>query len=219
MAVRKIFDEEIKKLQEALLKMGSIVEEMLYQAIESLAKQDVKLADEVIKKDDEVDELNIKIEEKCINLIALQQPMARDLRFITAALKIITDVERIGDHCVDIAKFGKQIMSEPLFKPLVDIPKMVDLVRKMLRDALQAFVKKDVEKIKQIVQDDDEIDHLHKYLFNELVTFMEQDAKLVKQAVYLLLITRYLERIADHTTNICERIYYMETGEIKELHI
>lgn len=219
MAIRKIFDEEIKKLQEALLKMGSIVEEMLYQAIESLVKQDVKLADEVIKKDDKVDELNIKIEEKCINLIALQQPMARDLRFIAAVLKIITDVERIGDHCVDIAKFGKQIMDEPLFKPLVDIPKMADLVRKMLRDALQAFVQRDPEKIKQIVLDDDEIDHLHKYLFNELVDFMERDAKLVKQAVYLLLMTRYLERIADHTTNICERIYYMETGEIKELHI
>lgn len=219
MAIRKIFDEEIKKLQEALLKMGNLVEEMLYKAIEALAKRDVKLADEVIKKDDEVDELNIKIEEKCINLIALQQPMARDLRFITAVLKIITDVERIGDHCVDIAKFGKQIMDKPLFKPLVDIPKMADLVRKMLRDALQAFVQRDPEKIKQIVQDDDEIDHLHKYLFNELVDFMERDAKLVKQAVYLLLMTRYLERIADHTTNICERIYYMETGEIKELHI
>lgn len=219
MAIRKIFDEEIKKLQEALLKMGNLVEEMLYKAIEALAKRDVKLADEVIKKDDEVDQLNIKIEEKCINLIALQQPMARDLRFITAVLKIITDVERIGDHCVDIAKFGKQIMDEPLFKPLVDIPKMADLVRKMLRDALQAFVQRDLKKIKQIVQDDDEIDHLHKYLFNELVAFMEQDAKLVKQTVYLLLITRYLERIADHTTNICERIYYMETGEIKELHI
>lgn len=216
---RETFEIKLKEIQENLLIMGTETETMLYNAIDALVQRNPQLADEVIKKDDFIDNLNIEIENKCLNLLALQQPMARDLRFIAGVLKIITDIERIADYSVDIAKFVKQIIHEPIFKPLVDIPKMANLVKKMLHESLEGFVNRDLEKIKEMIEDDDKVDTLHRYLFNELLDFMEKDSKLVRQTTFLLLITRFLERIADHITNIGERVYYMETGELKELHI
>ena len=168
--------------------------------------------------DDIVDGYNLDIETKCLRLLALQQPMARDLRTIAAALKIITDIERMGDYAVDIAKTAKYVMEKPLFKPLVDIPKMAEIVQRMLRQSLEAFVNRDLDLLEKITAEDDNVDHLNRTLHDELVGFIEKDPTLASQAVRLILIARYLERIADHITNVCERVYYMETGMLKEFH-
>jgi len=215
---RKAFDRELADLQEDLRKMGQTVEEMLDKAIRALAERDVKLAHEVEDMDDIVDRYNLDIENRSLHLLALQQPMARDLRTIAAAMKIITDVERAGDYAVDIAKLAEQLAHKPLFKPLEDIPKMMRIVQRMLRETLTAFVSGDLDLVHEMIAHDEEVDRLYHRLHDELIGFIKRDPSLAEQAVGLLLIARYLERIADHITNIGERIYYMETGELKELH-
>jgi len=216
--VRSSFSEEIRELEQDLLKMGSVVEQMLHKSIEALITRNVFLAEEAIAMDDIVDGYNLAIENRCLKLLALQQPMARDLRTIAGAMKIITDVERMGDYIVDIAKTARELSEEPLFKPLEDIPRMAELVKQMLRDVLEAFVSRDLELIQKIIESDDQVDHLNRSLHEELVGYMQKDPSVIPQAVHLLLITRYLERLADHVTNVGERVYYMETGEMKELH-
>lgn len=217
-AVRAAFADDIRALQQDLLNMASVVEQMLHKSIEALTTRSAVLADDAIRMDDIVDEYNINIENRCLRLLALQAPMARDLRTIAAALKIITDIERMGDYVVDIAKTVKGLVDRPLFKPLVDIPRMADLVKKMLRETLQAFVDRDLGLIEHMIHDDDQVDDLNRTLREELIAQMENDPSVIRQAVPLLLITRYLERLADHVTNVGERVYYMETGEMKELH-
>ena len=216
---RKAFDGELASLQTDLQKMGAVVEDMLGKAIKALAERDIALAQQVQDMDDVVDRYNIDIETESLRLLALQQPMARDLRTIAAAMKIITDVERAGDYAVDIAKMGERLADRPLFKPLEDIPKMAQTVQQMLREVLTAFVTRDLSLIQEMISHDEEVDHLYHSLYDELVGYIQRDPKLADQAVGLLLIARYLERIADHITNIGERIYYMETGELKELHV
>ncbi|MCL6629220.1 MAG: phosphate signaling complex protein PhoU [Armatimonadetes bacterium] len=216
--VRSSFSEEIRELEQDLLKMGSVVEKMLHKSIEALITRNVFLAEEAIAMDDIVDGYNLAIENRCLKLLALQQPMARDLRTIAGAMKIITDVERMGDYIVDIAKTARELSEEPLSKPLEDIPRMAELVKQMLRDVLEAFVSRDLELIQKMIETDDQVDHLNRSLHEELVGYMQKDPSVVPQAVHLLLITRYLERLADHVTNVGERVYYMETGEMKELH-
>jgi len=216
---RKAFTEELVSLQEDLKRMGAVVEEMLEKAIKALANRDVELAREVEDMDDIVDRYNIDIETRSLRLLALQQPMAGDLRTIAAAMKIITDVERAGDYAVDIAKLAEQLADRPLFKPLEDIPRMAQLVQQMLRETLTAFVSRDLDQVQQMIAHDEEVDHLYHSLYDELIGFIQRDPGLTDQAVGLLLLARYLERIADHITNIGERIYYMETGELKELHV
>jgi len=215
---RKAFDEELNQLQDDLRKMGVVVEEMLGKAIRALADQDIALADEAIEMDDIVDCYNLDIESRALRLLALQQPMARDLRTIAAAMKIITDVERGGDYAVAIAIMAKKLADAPLFKPLEDIPRMAKWVQEMLRETLKAFRSRDLDLVQHVVSLDDNVDHLYHSLYDELIGFIKKDPKLTDQAVALILIARYLERIADHITNIDERIYYMETGELKELH-
>lgn len=215
---RAAFADEIRTLEQDILAMGGVVEQMLHKSIEALAARDTSLADEAIAMDDIVDGYNLGIENRCLKLFALQQPMARDLRTIAAGMKIITDVERMGDYVVDIAKTAKRLASKPLFKPLEDIPRMADVVKRMLRETLQAFVSRDLGLIQRMIEDDDEVDRLDKSLHDELVGFMQRDPSVVGQAVDLLMIGRYLERFADHVTNVGERVYYMETGEMKELH-
>ena len=215
---RKAFDEELKSLQDDLKKMGAVVEEMLDTAVKALAERDVETALQLDDADDIVDRYNLDIENRCLHLLALQQPMARDLRTIAGAMKIITDVERAGDYIVDIGKIAAQLADRPLFKPLKDIPKMSDIVREMLRDTLEAFVTRDLDLVQEMIEHDDEVDHLYHSLYDELIGFIKRDPSVTEQAVGLLLIARYLERIADHITNIGERIYYVETGELKELH-
>lgn len=215
---RKKFDAELNELDQSLLRMGTIAEEMLTKALVALANRDVALADETIGMDDSVDALNFDIESTCIRLIATQQPAARDLRMIFAAIKISGDVERVADYVVDIAKTAKRLADRPLFKPLVDIPKLQSIVKQMLHETMDAFVSRDLTLVHKMIDDDDQVDHLYRSLYDELVDFMKKDPSVVDQAVQLLLISRYLERIADHITNIGERVFYVETGELKELH-
>ncbi|HHV62907.1 MAG TPA: phosphate signaling complex protein PhoU [Firmicutes bacterium] len=215
---RKKFDAELAELDQSLLRMGTIAEEMLSKALVALANRDVALADETISMDDSVDALNLEIESTCIRLIATQQPAARDLRVIFAAIKISGDVERVADYVVDIAKTAKRLADRPLFKPLVDIPKLQAIVKQMLHETMDAFVSRDLTLVHKMIDDDDQVDHLYRSLYDELVDFMKKDPSVVDQAVQLLLISRYLERIADHITNIGERVFYVETGELKELH-
>lgn len=214
---RKTFDAQLKDLEQQVLKMGSFVEGMLDSAMQALVKQDKNLADDVIRRDDIADQMDLDIEIACMRLLALQQPMSKDLRIISTALKIITDLERIGDYSVDIARAAKLLADEPYFKPLVDLPKMAELTKKMVRDALQAFVDRSIDKALRVCEDDDAVDHINRMLLDELMDFMRKDPTLVKQSVHFVLISRYLERIADHVTNVAERIVYMETGEFQQI--
>jgi phosphate transport system protein len=215
--VRKSFEEQLQELQDDLLRMGRFVEGAVAKAMKALTTQDIALANEVIREDDIADDLDVEIETKAMRLLALQQPMARDLRIIGTALKIVTDLERIGDHAVDIAKLARLLARQPFFKPLVDIPKLAQLSLNMVHGALQAYVNRDLELAIQVCRDDDQVDELYESLFAELVDYMQRDPSLVEQATYLLFVAYFLERIADHATNMAERVYYMETGRLEQL--
>ncbi|HHX28140.1 MAG: phosphate signaling complex protein PhoU [Bacillota bacterium] len=215
---RRTFDRQLAKLDEDLLAMGREAEAMLGDALKALKERDAALADATIARDDVVDRYRYDIERRAMEIIATQQPAARDLRRVFAAIAIAADVERVGDYSVDICKTAKRLADKPLFKPLVDIPRMAGLVVQMLRDSLEGFVSRDLALIEKMIGDDDEVDHLYRYLHDELCDFMMKDPELVDQAVQLVLISRHLERIADHITNIGERVFYVETGELKELH-
>lgn len=218
METRNVLKKELKNLEKNLLEMGRIVEEMLHGCTEALAKRDARLAAEVIDKDDEVDDLNWSIEEKCLELIALQQPMASDLRTIAAAMKIITDVERCGDYAVDIAKTARQLSEGERVAVIGEIPQMARIVMDMMRQSLEGFVGRDVEKIQTMIDEDDVVDRMYKELHEKIADEVLRRPELVRSAFHALLIIRYLERIADHITNVGERVYYMVTGELKELH-
>ncbi|WP_207644708.1 phosphate signaling complex protein PhoU [Caloranaerobacter ferrireducens] len=211
--MRKHFDLQLKELHDSLLKMGTMVEEAIDIAIQSLIEQDVEKAKKVIEIDDKIDVLEVQIEEKCLDLIALQQPIARDLRKISTILKIITDLERIGDHAVNIAEVVIKIGKEKFIKPLIDIPKMADIVKKMVKNSLNSYIKEDLKLAKEVAQMDEIVDNIYKDIYIELLELLTKNKKNMPQTINLLLIGRYLERVADHTTNICERIIYMITGE------
>lgn len=216
--VRSDFASELKEVEQDLLKMGSVVEQMLYTAVRALREGNVMLAEEAVAMDDTVDHYNLAIESKCIGLLALQQPMARDLRTIAAALKIITDIERMGDYVVDIAKTAIRLAEAPLSISFESISHMADLVKRMLHETLGAFVSRDLDLIQRMIEHDDEVDRLDAALHGELISFMKQNPSLTHQAMQLLMVARYLERLADHVSNVGERVYYMETGDLKELH-
>lgn len=215
---RLTFDHQIKELEQDLLRLGSVVEGMLERAMRALINQDVPLADHVVDEDDVADHLDLSIETKCMHLLALQQPMSKDLRTIGSILKAITDLERIGDFSVDIAKIAKNLADEPFYKPLPDIPRMAELSQAMVRNTLKAFVDRDLAAVHRICTDDDDaVDYLNHSLFDQLLQQMHDEPRLVVQSAYLILVVRCLERIADHCTNVGERIHYMETGILKEM--
>ncbi len=216
--MRNMFDAQLQELNILLLKMGTMVQEIIEYSVNALINQDLELAERIDSMDDKIDSLELKIEDKCMNLIALQQPMAKDLRVIATILKIITDLERMGDHAVNISRVTIKIGNEPFIKPLIDIPKMAKLTQEMVHSSLNAFTSRDVELAKKVALDDDEIDDLYEQIYNELINKMIQDKKIVEQATNLIFIGRYLERIADHSTNICERVIYMVTGELVEIN-
>lgn len=217
--IRQTYDSSLKQLQKELLIMGGLVETMIADSVKSLSRQDMKLADEVIDRDDQIDQIHQQIEDRCLKLIATQQPMAKDLRRISTALKIITDLERMADNAVDIAKITKRIGQEPLIKPLIDIPRMSEIVQKMVKNSLDAYVNQDTVLAHSLAADDDQVDHLHAQIFRELLTFMMQDTKTIQQATKLLFVSRYLERIADHATNLGESVIYLVTGDRTDLNI
>lgn len=216
--VRQNFTEELAALEQELLLMGNLTGDMLGQAIEAIQQGDVLLAEAVLVKDDAVDEMDRKIEAQCIRLLALQQPMARDLRQVESALKVITDLERIGDHAVDIAKIARKLIQEFYLKaPLVDVGPLAQMARTMVYQSLQSLVRHDLALAVQVCDDDDHADAAFKNLRDELLTLTQEQPSRVFPASYLLLAVVYLERIADHATNIAERVYYIETGDRKPL--
>ncbi len=216
--LREHFVRQLTELQEDLVSMTHAAEKMLQMAVESLKEQNVEKAREVIALDDVVDDYNFKIEEKCLRMIALQQPVAKDLRIIAAILKIITDVERIGDYSIDIAKFSIRLAEHPLSRPFVEVPKMAEIVIHMLEETITAFLRRDLGIVQKVVDADAQVDALYRAIHEDVVQSIEADPRVARQAIWVLMIARYLERIGDHITNITERIYYMETGEMLELH-
>ncbi|KAB3540974.1 phosphate signaling complex protein PhoU [Alkaliphilus pronyensis] len=216
--MRRNFNTQLNELNIKLLKMGAMVQEIIEASVEALAKQDLTLAKKIYEMDDEIDKIELEIELECMNLIALQQPMAKDLRVIATILKMITDLERMGDHAVNIARVTLEIGNEPLIKPLIDIPKMAKLAQNMVNKSLNAFMKLDVKLAEEVAHDDEEVDQLHEYIYTELMDMMIKNQKIVKQATNLIFISRYLERIADHATNIGERTIYIVTGENVEIN-
>ncbi len=214
---RQAFDEQLQQLEQRLLDMGKFVRQMLEKAVRALAEQDLELAAEVIREDDIADEMDIEIEQECMRLLALQQPMSRDLRMIGTAMKVIADLERIGDYSVDIARTVRTLAGQPYFKPLEDIPRMCRLTCAMVDNALSAFVERDIELAHRVCAEDTKIDELWRSLRDELMRHMRREPGVVTQATHFLLVARYLERIADHATNVAERVVYMETGVLQQI--
>jgi phosphate transport system protein len=215
---RGSFDINLKIVHDDVLTMGNIVENQIFQCIEALAKQDYGLAEKIIKNDDLVDNLQKKIEDQCIKLIATQQPLAHDLRAIFTTIKVVTDLERIADHAVDIAKITLRLKGEKYIKELIDIPAMANTVKEMIKLSISSYVEGDVDKAYSTCKMDDEIDAIFKKVFNELLVIMSSDSSTVNQASQFLFVCKFLERIADHTTNICEWTIYLVTGEQIDLN-
>jgi phosphate transport system protein len=209
-----VFDEELKGLREKVLKLGLMVENAIRDSVSALIERDSELAREVIRRDHLINALDVAVDEECVKLIALKQPMARDLRFITTTMKITTDLERMGDLAVNIAERAIELNEEPQLKPFVNIPKMAELSQSMVRDALNAFVTGCSRLPYEVIKRDDEVDDLTVRNFEELLSFMIRDPKIIPLAVKRTYIAKYLERIADHATNISEMIIYMCKGKI-----
>jgi phosphate transport system protein len=209
-----IFEKELTDLKGMVLKLGSMVEKAISDSIKSLVERNSKLAADVIDKDPQVNALDVGIDEECIRLIALRQPRAGDLRLITTAMKITTDLERIGDLAVDVSERALELNEEPQLKPYIDIPRMAEIAQGMVRDALDAFVKRDSALAREVLVRDDLVDNLNWQVFNELLFFMIQDPKTVSRAVKITYVSKYIERIADHATNIAEMVVYLVEGKI-----
>ena len=209
-----IFDEELRLLKERVLKIGSLVEAAIHDSVKSLVERNSDLAQKVIEKDHKINALDVEIDEECIRLIALRQPKARDLRFITTAMKITTDLERIGDLAENIAERAIELNDEPQLKPYIDIPRMAEITEEMVRDSLDAFVRGCSKIPYEVIKKDDEVDNLNAQVFNELLFFMIQDPHTVSRATRISYVSKYLERIADHATNIAEMVIYMCEGKI-----
>ena len=208
------FDEELKNLKDKILKLGALVEEQVQNAVNALVKRDSSLGKDVIEKDTQVNRIEVEIDEECIRLIALRQPVGVDLRFITTAMKLVTDLERIGDLAVDICERAMELNLEPQLKPFIDIPRMADISMQMLKGALDAFVNRDSKLAQEVCARDDEVDNLNVQIFRELLTFMVEDSHTITRAVRISYISKYLERIADHATNIAEMVVYLVEGKI-----
>ncbi len=217
MMTRQLFDTELQELETKVLAMASIVEGMVAEAVEALWRNDMKRAEGVLRRDDEVDQIDVEIESSCLRLIALQQPMGSDLRTIGTIMKMITDIERIGDYAVDIAKAARKLHDEPPVEQLVDIPRLANATRRMLLDSIESFVKRDLQKVIHVCQQDDEVDEIYRRIRTQLQEIMRAYPEQVTAASWLLLVAHYLERIADHATNIAERVWFMETGRLEQL--
>jgi phosphate transport system protein len=206
---RHHFEGDLQALKQRLLTMGALVEERAHQAIGALIHRRLDEAEAVIAADKEINDLQIEIDDRCLKLLALQQPMATDLRLITSAMKINADLERIGDQAVNIAENTIKLLPQPPLKPLIDIPRMADIAEKMTRDSLDAFVRRDAELARSVLTRDDEVDSLKDQVFRELLTYMMADPGTIQRALALILISRNVERIADHATNIAEDVIFL----------
>lgn len=209
-----ILDAELMHLKELVLKMGAMVEGSIRDSVNALVERNDELANSVIEKDHQVNAFDVQIDEECIRLLALMQPMAGDLRFITTTMKITTDLERMGDQAVNIAERALELNKEPILKPYIDIPRMSQIAQGMTRDALDAFVKRDKRLATDVIMRDDEVDDLKYGIFEELISFMVRDPNTVSRAMRISFVAQYIERVADHATNIAEMVIYLVAGKI-----
>jgi phosphate transport system protein len=215
----KYFDEELGELNKKLLQMCAMVEEAISRSVNSLVSRDSAMADKVFAAEETINRLEIDVDELCLKLLALYQPAAIDLRFITAAMKMNSDLERIGDLAVNIAECAQEILKQPPLKPLMDIPRMASLAQSMVKDSIDALVKRDELLARSVCARDDEVDSLNEQVFRELLTYIMQDPKTTSRAVQLILVARHLERMADHATNIAEDVIYFLKGKTIKHHI
>jgi phosphate transport system protein len=207
--MQRHFHEELDGLKQTLLAMGALVEDQIRRVMRALVERDGELAQNVIDRDRQVNAYDVEVDEKCVELLALHQPTAGDLRFITTAMKIVTDLERIGDQAVNIAQRAIELNEEPQLKPYIDLPRMAEKAQRMVKESLDAFVARDTELARQVCANDDEVDGIKEQVFRELLTYMMSDAKTIPRAIRLMLVSRFLERVADHATNIAEMVIYM----------
>ena len=214
MEIRTTYHKKLRLIQDDILAMSSMVEKAISHSIEALKNRDLEAARQIIADDQKINRKRFEIEEKCVQLIATQQPMASDLRNIICILNIVTELERIGDYAEGIAKIVIMIGDEPLLKPLIDVPRMADKVNDMLHRSLDALINRDADAAKQIATEDDEVDNLYNQVFRELLTFMIEDPKTITRATRLIWVAHNLERSADRVTNICERVVYLVTGKM-----
>jgi len=212
--VQRHFDEELAGLKQKILRMGALVEEQIQEAMKALVERDEVLARQVIENDRRVNTLDVEIDEECLELLALYQPAARDLRFITTAMKISTELERMSDLAENVCERTIELNEEPQLKPYIDIPRMAEMALKMVWEALDAFVKGDSSLARKVLKDDDAVDALTKQLFRELLSFMLENPQTITRAIRLSFISKYIERIADHATNVAELVVYLVEGKI-----
>ena len=218
MEPRARFTAELRELQDEVVSLGHMVGVAVDQSVEALRARDTDWARMVIHNDIAINARRFAIEARCMKLLAMQAPIAADLRFIASALNIITDLERMGDHAEGICKINIMLGEEPLVKPLIDIPRMAKIAISMLNRSLEALVDRDVEKAKRVSHEDDEVDALHDQVVRELISFMVEDPRTIQRALYLTWVSHNLERIADRVTNICERVVFIVTGEMEEIN-
>ena len=216
---RADLDRRLRNLEEELLILGNMVEKAIARALLALKDRDLEASRQVIQEDDYIDMKRFEIEEACIDLIATQQPMARDLRLLVAIIHIVTELERMGDYAEGIGKISLLMGDEPPLKPLIDIPRMGDKASGMLRRSLDALVNRDTVAALQVCNDDDEVDALYDQVYHELIFYMIQDPKSIQRATYLLWVAHDLERLADRATNIAERVVYLVTGKMEEVNV
>lgn len=212
--MQRHFHEELEALKQTLLAMGGLVEDQIRRAMQALLERDDGIAQDVIERDRQVNAYDVEVDEQCVNLLALHQPAAGDLRFITTAMKIVTDLERIGDQAVNIAQRALELNREPQLKPYIDLPRMADRAQRMVKESLDAFVAGDTALARQVCAEDAEVDALKEQIFRELLTFMMEDPRTVSRAIRVILISRFMERVADHATNIAEMVIYLVEGKM-----
>ena len=217
--IRTEFDNALASLQDELLELGSMVEQAVVRVVDALKRRDLALSQQIVDEDDIIDRKRFELEERCVEIIATQQPLAGDLRILIAVLHIAVELERMGDYGEGIAKISLMMGDQPTIKPLIDIPRMADMATAMLRRSLDALVNRDVDLALQICNDDDEIDALYDQVYRELLVFMIQDPKTIQRATYLLWIAHDLERVADRATNIAERVIFLVTGRLMEINV
>jgi len=207
------YEMELQEVKNALIYLGGLTEKAIQTAMRSLTERNTELARRVIRDDDEIDKMDTEIEERCIRILALRQPAAIDLRFITTAVKITGHLERIGDMAVNIAEKAIQLNEEPQLKPYIDLPRMAGLVEAMIRDALDSLIRGDLQKADRVRRNEQEVDDLNEQIFRELLTFMMEDSKNIHRALLIMQVSKNLERIADHTKGIADMVTYMLTGK------
>ncbi|HVL38652.1 MAG TPA: phosphate signaling complex protein PhoU [Fimbriimonadaceae bacterium] len=217
LSARHLYDQQLQDLEHDLLEMGSLAEAMVGQAVEALVRLDTALAMDTLVQDDEVDRRDIEIETRCIRLLALQQPMAGDLRVVGTAMKMITDIERVGDLACDIAKAALKIEKEMGSTDYIDVPKIAGVARAMFRESLEAYVRRDMDLVRVVCSRDDEVDDLYRLMRGQIHDKMRQSPDDVVSASWLLLAIHHIERIADHAVNVAERVAFMMTGTFQQL--